>query len=104
MDLRDDRPHHINILLTGGDSLGQNGQHAAGFLKPALVVCAQTPETQHMAESDVIANQKLILENQREIKANQQAIKDNQAAILKNQATLNTIVANQEKILGLLKK
>jgi hypothetical protein len=64
----------------------------------------QAAETQHMAESDIIANQKLILENQREIKANQQAIKDNQAAILKNQATLKTIVANQEKILKLLKK
>jgi hypothetical protein len=62
------------------------------------------PETQHMAESDVIANQKLILQNQQEIKANQQTIKDNQAAILKNQDTLNTIIANQEKILALLKK
>jgi hypothetical protein len=66
--------------------------------------CACKLRRHNMAESDVIANQKLILENQHEIKANQQAIKDNQAAILKNQATLNTIVANQEKILGLLKK
>lgn len=50
-----------------------------------------------MPESDVLANQRLILENQRDIKANQEAI-------LKNQASLNTIIANQAEILALLKK
>jgi hypothetical protein len=63
-----------------------------------------------MSESNVIANQKRILANQKAIlsnqttiQANQATIKKNQAAILKNQGTLNTIVANQKKILSKLK-
>jgi hypothetical protein len=50
-----------------------------------------------MSETDVIANQKLIVENQAKILANQETIK-------KNQATLDTIVKNQERILALLQK
>ena len=50
-----------------------------------------------MSESDVIANQKLIIENQQKILANQEQIK-------KDQATLGTIVKNQERILALLQK
>ena len=50
-----------------------------------------------MSDTDVIANQKVILENQAAILANQEIIK-------KNQATLETIVKNQERILTLLQK
>ena len=50
-----------------------------------------------MSETDVIANQKLIVENQAKILANQETIK-------KNQATLDAIVKNQERILALLQK
>jgi len=57
-----------------------------------------------MPESDVVANQKLILENQHAILANQKAIQDNQAGIIKNQESLPLILKNQEKILGLLQK
>ena len=50
-----------------------------------------------MSDTDVIANQKLILENLEKILANQKIIKQ-------NQATLETIVRNQERILALLQK
>jgi hypothetical protein len=50
-----------------------------------------------MSDTDVIANQKLIIENQATILANQEIIKQ-------NQATLETIVKNQERILALLQK
>jgi len=50
-----------------------------------------------MSDTDVIANQKLIVENQAKILANQETIKQ-------NQATLETIVKNQERILALLQK
>jgi hypothetical protein len=50
-----------------------------------------------MSDTDVIANQKVILENQATILANQEIIKQ-------NQATLETIVKNQERILALLQK
>jgi hypothetical protein len=50
-----------------------------------------------MSDTDVIANQKLIIENQATILANQEIIKQ-------NQATLETIVQNQERILAFLQK
>jgi hypothetical protein len=50
-----------------------------------------------MSDTDVIANQKLIIENQATILANQEIIKQ-------NQATLETIVLNQERILAFLQK
>jgi hypothetical protein len=50
-----------------------------------------------MSDSDVIANQKIIIENQAKILANQEKIQ-------KNQAALETIVRNQERILELLQK
>lgn len=50
-----------------------------------------------MSDTDVIANQKLIVENQAKILANQETIK-------KNQVTLDIIVKNQERILALLQK
>ncbi|MGA2738331.1 MAG: hypothetical protein ABSG65_12900 [Bryobacteraceae bacterium] len=50
-----------------------------------------------MSDTDVIANQKLIVENQAKILANQEAIKRNQVA-------LETILKNQERILALLQK
>ena len=50
-----------------------------------------------MSDTDVIANQKLIVENQAKILANQEIIKQ-------NQATLETIVNNQERILAILQK
>jgi hypothetical protein len=50
-----------------------------------------------MSDTDVIANQKLIVENQATILANQEIIKQ-------NQATLETIVKNQERILAFLQK
>ena len=50
-----------------------------------------------MSDTDVIANQKLIVENQAKILANQEAIKHNQVA-------LETILKNQERILALLQK
>jgi hypothetical protein len=63
-----------------------------------------------MSENDVITNQRQILRNQKSIlanqsviKSNQETIKKNQASILKNQNILNTIVANQKKILAKLK-
>jgi hypothetical protein len=87
-------------LIGPGESAKMNGGAVSAISKVVL----RQGDKNTMAESDVIANQKLILENQHEIKANQKTIKENQAAILKNQATLNTIVANQEKILALLKK
>ena len=57
-----------------------------------------------MAEDEVIANQKVILNNQDSILANQKAIIDNQETIKRNQATLDEIVKNQHQILSLLKK
>lgn len=57
-----------------------------------------------MAETDVIANQRVILENQKPILANQELIKENQELIKKNQEKLAIIVRNQEQILSLLKK
>jgi hypothetical protein len=57
-----------------------------------------------MPEQDVLSNQKLIIENQALILANQKTILANQDAIRKNQQTLDLIVKNQEKILGLLQK
>jgi hypothetical protein len=70
----------------------------------------ETKGNSPMSENDVIANQKQILRNQKSIlanqttiKANQETIKRNQASILKNQSVLNTIVANQRKILSKLK-
>jgi hypothetical protein len=53
-------------------------------------------------QKKILANQATIIANQKAIKANQETIKKNQAVILKNQATLNTIVANQKKILSKL--
>jgi hypothetical protein len=50
-----------------------------------------------MSDTDVIANQKLIVENQAKILANQETIKHNQAA-------LEAILKNQERILALLQK
>jgi len=50
-----------------------------------------------MSDTDVIANQKLIIENQTIILANQETIKQNQVA-------LETILKNQERILALLQK
>jgi hypothetical protein len=69
-----------------------------------LTAPPDSKENVGMPESDVIANQQSILQNQKTILANQDTIKENQAAILKNQNSLNTIIANQEKILVLLKK
>ena len=57
-----------------------------------------------MAETDVIANQQVILENQKLILANQEQIKDNQEIIKKNQEKLDIIIRNQEQILASLKK
>lgn len=64
-----------------------------------------------MAETDLLANQKQILENQSTILANQDGIKQNQETILanqetikKNQQSLDLILTNQEKILALLQK
>ena len=50
-----------------------------------------------MSDTDVIANQKLIVENQAKILANQETIK-------RNQATLEIILKNQERILAILQK
>ena len=50
-----------------------------------------------MSDSDVIANQKLIVENQAKILAKQETIKQNQVA-------LAAILKNQERILALLQK
>jgi hypothetical protein len=50
-----------------------------------------------MSDTDVIANQKLIVENQTKILANQETIKQNQTA-------LETILKNQERILALLQR
>jgi hypothetical protein len=50
-----------------------------------------------MSESDVVANQKMILENQAAILKNQEEIK-------KNQDALNLIIKNQEKILAEIRK
>jgi len=50
-----------------------------------------------MSETDVIANQKTIMDNQAKILANQEIIKS-------NQATLDKILKNQERILALLQK
>jgi len=64
-----------------------------------------------MAESDVLSNQKLILENQTTILANQAVIKGNQESILANQDVIRTnqqsldlILKNQDKIMALLQK
>jgi hypothetical protein len=69
----------------------------------------ETKGSSPMSDNAVIANQKQILRNQKSIlanqgtiKANQETIKKNQASILKNQSLLNTIVANQKKILSKL--
>jgi hypothetical protein len=65
-------------------------------------------EIEDMSEANVanqkriLTNQATIIANQKQIKANQETIKKNQSVILKNQATLNTIVANQKKILSKL--
>ena len=50
-----------------------------------------------MSESDIVANQKMILENQATILKNQEEIK-------KNQEALNLIIKNQEKILAAIRK
>ncbi|MGO4885552.1 MAG: hypothetical protein ACLP59_32725 [Bryobacteraceae bacterium] len=50
-----------------------------------------------MSDTDVIANQKLIVENQVKILANQETIKRNQVAP-------ETILKNQERTLALLQK
>lgn len=57
-----------------------------------------------MAETDVIANQRIILENQKLILANQEQIQQNQGIIQKNQEKLDIIIRNQEQILASLKK
>jgi len=57
-----------------------------------------------MADHDVLANQKTILDHQAQILANQKTILDNQAAIKRNQDALQEIIKNQEKILAALKK
>jgi len=57
-----------------------------------------------MADNDVLANQKTILDHQAQILANQKTILDNQAAIKQNQDALQEIIKNQEKILTALKK
>lgn len=57
-----------------------------------------------MAETDVIANQRTILENQKLILANQDQIKENQDIIRANQEKLDIIIRNQEQILAVLKK
>jgi hypothetical protein len=59
---------------------------------------------QRTSDSEVIANQKTILDHQAKILANQKAILNNQAAIKQNQDALQTIIQNQEKILSALKK
>jgi hypothetical protein len=89
--------HHTKTLLTSACTQGRIDRSAVGG--------------RNMSETDVIANQKLILENQNsiianqgEIKANQGTIQSNQAEILKNQKSLDTIIANQEQILALLRK
>jgi hypothetical protein len=61
-----------------------------------------------MADDEVLANQRMILENQKTILANQQkldqvlanqkTIEDNQAAIQRNQQKLDRLLANQETI------
>src|SRR5882724_1942293 len=48
------------------------------------------PRRRSMSESDIVANQKMILENQATILKNQEEIK-------KNQEALNLIIKNQEK-------
>ncbi len=58
----------------------------------------------HMADNDVISNQKTILDNQKTILENQKTIVENQETIKKNQASLDKILANQEKILSHLSK
>ncbi len=69
------------------------------------------PDSQDMADHDVLTNQKQILDNQKTILDNQTTIQRNQEAIQKNQQALDvilknqaSIVANQEKILSLLEK
>jgi len=57
-----------------------------------------------MAETDVIANQRIILENQKLILANQEHIRQNQGIIQKNQEKLDIIIQNQGQILAALKK
>ena len=57
-----------------------------------------------MAETDVITNQRIILENQKLILANQEHIQQNQGIIQKNQEKLDIIIQNQEQILAALKK
>jgi len=50
-----------------------------------------------MSDTDVIANQKLIIENQAKVLANQEIIKQNLVA-------LEAILKNKERILALLQK
>lgn len=57
-----------------------------------------------MPDTEVLANQKTILDHQAKILANQKTILDNQAAIKQNQDALQKIIENQEKILAALKK
>jgi hypothetical protein len=61
-------------------------------------------DSQHMADSDFLANQKTILANQKTIIVNQKVIVKNQETIKKNQTRLDLILKNQVKILALLKK
>jgi hypothetical protein len=52
-----------------------------------------------MSESEILSNQKSILENQATIKANQKTILENQETIKANQSLLDKILKNQELIL-----
>ena len=52
-----------------------------------------------MADNDVLANQKTILDHQAQSLGIEKTILDNQAAINWNQDALQEIIKNQEKIL-----
>lgn len=98
-DTQAEEETNINILLTGRGRPGENGT-----CRWCVKSCSFKWTWGKHSMADVVANQKLILANQKDIKANQKIIKDNQATILRNQGLLNKVLANQEKILALLKK
>lgn len=57
-----------------------------------------------MSDTEIVSNQKTILQNQAAIIANQKSILQNQDAIKSNQSSLDAILKNQELILAALKK
>jgi hypothetical protein len=57
-----------------------------------------------VSDTEIVSNQKTILQNQAAIIANQKSILQNQDAIKSNQSSLDAILKNQELILAALKK